>query len=371
MYYLFTYSMSFLHIALPLGVDIGLAGVAAFYLTRLRPPSNDNVISIFGAKPGGQDSDKSGRHVPCIAHRGAGFDAPENTLQAFKYCVERDCRFVEFDVRTSMDGKLVLLHDKGLQRVAESSISDIQGIEWDKIKNIDVGANHPNRSQFKKVHLCLLDDALDYLIEKKVKFIIDVKGDDKRIIEGILKTFVERPILYKFAVVTCFNPFVLYQIRRKDPEIVGALSYRPYCFSAQDYDAENGPTTARFDKNLPLQTLLKFLDFLHSILWRTSAKWCNVSAVLLHKDIVSPQEVSYWRNRGVYCCGWCVNRPLEKLYWRGILKAPYLANTLVGEPSVDTTIRGDSNKDSAEPRSAAALVDKILDNEKIITTGQH
>lgn len=60
-------------------------------------------------------------------------------------CVERNCKFIEIDVRSLADGQLVLLHDRGLQRLAESNITDIRTVNWDKIKDLDIGVNHPNR----------------------------------------------------------------------------------------------------------------------------------------------------------------------------------------------------------------------------------
>ncbi|XP_026725635.1 glycerophosphodiester phosphodiesterase 1 isoform X2 [Trichoplusia ni] len=325
---------------LPFGLDVGLLGLSAYYLTRLRKPEPENVINIFGPEPWSKESQTCpDKVVRCIAHRGAGLDAPENTLEAFKYCVERDCHIVELDVRTTKDGKLLLLHDQGLERLTGKDITNVHNMEWDKLKDIDVGATHPNRKQFKDVKLCLLDDALDYLMAHKVRVIIDVKGDNRMVVNGILKTFAARPTLYQYAAVTCFNPFILYQIRKNDPQIVGALSYMPYGFSSQDYNAEQGPNNPRFADNLALHGLLRAADVTYGLLWRWCARWCAVSAVLLHKDIVSPSEVQYWRWLGVRCAGWCVNRPLEKLYWRGVLKAPYLANTLLGEPDINESSR--------------------------------
>ncbi|XP_045456785.1 glycerophosphodiester phosphodiesterase 1 [Melitaea cinxia] len=243
--FLFTF-VSMLRTVLPFGLDVGLLGVAAYYLTMLKKPDKFNVENIFGPEPSSKDGTVyPEKVVKCIAHRGAGFDAPENTLEAFKYCAERDCNFVELDVRTSKDGQLVLLHDQGLERLTGTNITNVKSVDWDTIKNIDIGATHPNRHQFKEVHLCRLEDALDYLLSKNCRMIIDVKGEDKQVINGILNTFSSRPLLYKFAAVTTFNPLILYQIRKKDPQIVGAISYRPYCFSAQDYDAENGPSNPR------------------------------------------------------------------------------------------------------------------------------
>ena len=42
-----------------------------------------------------------------LAHRGAGFLAPENTLKAFATVAAVGCFAVEFDVRLSLDGELV------------------------------------------------------------------------------------------------------------------------------------------------------------------------------------------------------------------------------------------------------------------------
>ncbi|KAJ0169849.1 hypothetical protein K1T71_014455 [Dendrolimus kikuchii] len=351
---------------LPLGLDVGIVGISAYYLSRLKKPDQKNVLSVFGPEPGSKESETNPEKVvKCIAHRGAALDAPENTLQAFKYCVERDCNFVELDVRSCQDGKLVLLHDQGLGRLAGNNVTDIRIMDWDKIKDIDIGTNHPNRQHFKEVHLCLLDEALDYLLANNVRMIIDIKGDDNQVIDGILKTFAARPTLYQYAAVTCFNPTVLYQIRSEDPQIVGAISYRPYCFSAQDYDADNGATNPRYPDNMPMQMALRVVDFFHSFVWRWSARWCSASAVLLHKDIVSPCEVSYWRALGIRCVGWCVNRPLEKLYWRSVLRAPYLANTLLGEPDVD------KNQDKESNDEPGPLVDKMLEPERQMSSEQN
>jgi glycerophosphoryl diester phosphodiesterase len=45
-----------------------------------------------------------------IAHRGACWNAPENTLEAFELAIEERADYVEFDVR-DRDGELVICHD--------------------------------------------------------------------------------------------------------------------------------------------------------------------------------------------------------------------------------------------------------------------
>ena len=47
-----------------------------------------------------------------IAHRGASFDLPENTLPAFERAIEMGADYVEFDVHGDRDGGLVVTHDR-------------------------------------------------------------------------------------------------------------------------------------------------------------------------------------------------------------------------------------------------------------------
>ena len=46
-----------------------------------------------------------------IAHRGASFDFPENTLPAFERAIEIGADYVEFDVHPDRAGALVVTHD--------------------------------------------------------------------------------------------------------------------------------------------------------------------------------------------------------------------------------------------------------------------
>jgi glycerophosphoryl diester phosphodiesterase len=46
-----------------------------------------------------------------IAHRGASWDAPENTIPAFQRAIEVGADYIEFDVQASRDGELVVFHD--------------------------------------------------------------------------------------------------------------------------------------------------------------------------------------------------------------------------------------------------------------------
>jgi glycerophosphoryl diester phosphodiesterase len=56
-----------------------------------------------------------------IAHRGASWDEPENTLPAFERAIAVGADFVEFDVQAAGDGELVVFHDLDLDRLTPLS----------------------------------------------------------------------------------------------------------------------------------------------------------------------------------------------------------------------------------------------------------
>lgn len=56
---------------------------------------------------------------PVIGHRGAAGSAPENTLAGLRRAKALGCRWVEFDLRLTADGALILLHDTRIDRTTD------------------------------------------------------------------------------------------------------------------------------------------------------------------------------------------------------------------------------------------------------------
>ena len=53
-----------------------------------------------------------------LGHRGAPYDAPENTLASFARALEQGADGVELDVRRARDGVPVIIHDETLDRTS-------------------------------------------------------------------------------------------------------------------------------------------------------------------------------------------------------------------------------------------------------------
>jgi glycerophosphoryl diester phosphodiesterase len=75
---------------------------------------------------------------PVVGHRGAAAHAPENTLAGFRTAHALGCGWVEFDVRLSRDGGLVVCHDDSLQRTTTSG-GRISTLPLDAIRRCDAG----------------------------------------------------------------------------------------------------------------------------------------------------------------------------------------------------------------------------------------
>lgn len=56
------------------------------------------------------------KNVLVAAHRGDWRNAPENSIQALKNCIDMGVDIVEIDLKKTKDGQLILMHDKTIDR---------------------------------------------------------------------------------------------------------------------------------------------------------------------------------------------------------------------------------------------------------------
>lgn len=63
--------------------------------------------------------DKDSKKVIVVSHRGDWRNAPENSLQAFKNCIEMGADMIEIDLKKTKDNQLVLMHDNTIDRTTD------------------------------------------------------------------------------------------------------------------------------------------------------------------------------------------------------------------------------------------------------------
>ncbi|GIY63539.1 putative secreted protein [Caerostris darwini] len=141
----------------------------------------------------------------------------------------------------------------------------------------------------------------------------------------VSEMFTKHKELYQQALVASFYPSFIYQLRRVDPKIVTALTFRPKFISLTDIP--NGKP--RFDGSLK-NALARAGDFalewaFHNLLWYVT----GASAVLIHKDYLSAEYVRMWRSRNIQVIAWTPNHRLEKEHVRKVLNVTYITDTLL------------------------------------------
>ncbi len=76
--------------------------------------------------------------VEIIAHRGASYDAPENTMASFRLGWEKHAN-VELDVYLSKDNRMVVIHDASTKRTAGVDLK-VKESNADQLRALDVGS---------------------------------------------------------------------------------------------------------------------------------------------------------------------------------------------------------------------------------------
>jgi len=73
------------------------------------------------------------------AHRGAMDTHPENTISAFKEAIRLGAHMIEFDVRITKDKKLVIMHDRTVDRTSDGTGS-VTELTFEEIQMLDAGS---------------------------------------------------------------------------------------------------------------------------------------------------------------------------------------------------------------------------------------
>jgi glycerophosphoryl diester phosphodiesterase len=85
-------------------------------------------------------ADSSSTYAPEISgHRGTRVGAPENTIPAMEYARRAGADYVEFDVRWTKDGVMVIMHDASVVRTTNCK-GLVSSLTWAKLKTCDAGS---------------------------------------------------------------------------------------------------------------------------------------------------------------------------------------------------------------------------------------
>jgi glycerophosphoryl diester phosphodiesterase len=141
-----------------------------------------------------------------VAHRGAWRPAPQNSLEAFEEAVQLGCDAIELDVRRTLDGRVVVVHDA---RAGVRSIS--------KLTHEEIQARPRHR------HAPALEEVLE-LVAGRIGVDLELKEDGY--VEQAM-AIVKRRLAPEQYVVTSFRDSVLPTVRRTAPAVRTGLLLSP------------------------------------------------------------------------------------------------------------------------------------------------
>lgn len=149
-----------------------------------------------------------------VAHRGASFDAPENTVASFRLAWEQGTDAAELDIHQSKDGKIVVIHDATTKRnigvdrpVLEQTLEELRTLDAGSWKG----------AAWKGEKLPTLDEALATIPAGKRLFIeikcsAAVLPELERVIQASGKKAAQ-------LVIIAFDYDTIAQAKKRFPEI--------------------------------------------------------------------------------------------------------------------------------------------------------
>jgi glycerophosphoryl diester phosphodiesterase len=160
-----------------------------------------------------------------FAHRGASYEAPENTLAAFLLAIELGADGIEFDVQLSQDDQVVVIHDYELRKTtgAEGLVRDRT---LDELKELDAGSHFD--PAFADQRIPTLQEVID-TVGQRLLFNIELKsqrlGDDGLAAQVVRA--VEDSHLLDRVIVSSFDPLAVRRVKQLNPWIPTGLLYAP------------------------------------------------------------------------------------------------------------------------------------------------
>ena len=112
------------------------------------------------------------RHVVAISHRGEHLHHPENTIPAYEEAIRLGADFIEVDVQTTSDGRLVLSHDATVNRCTNGQ-GRISEMTFEQVEALDAGIK--SGPEFAGTRIPTFDQVLD-LASGKIGVYVDVKN---------------------------------------------------------------------------------------------------------------------------------------------------------------------------------------------------
>lgn len=156
------------------------------------------------------------------AHRGFSGKYPENTILAFKKCLDMDIYGIELDVHKTKDGKIVVIHDEKVDRTFNGH-GFVKDLTLKKLKSLN--SSFEGYQNNKECKIPTLEEVLILISPTNLILNIELKTDkvnypniEKDVLGLILKYNMKNRVL-----ISSFNGNSLKNFHKLDPSVKTAL----------------------------------------------------------------------------------------------------------------------------------------------------
>lgn len=158
--------------------------------------------------------------IELIGHRGYPAVYPENTILSFRKAIDAGCTGIELDLQLSKDNKVVVIHDKTLERTTNGD-SAVRDHTLKELKKLDAGRGEG---------IPALDEVLSdfsglvFLLELKVYY-----EEYINLCEEALKIVKNKRDALRQVIFTSFSPLAVKKIKELEPNAqTGLIFSKPW-----------------------------------------------------------------------------------------------------------------------------------------------
>jgi glycerophosphoryl diester phosphodiesterase len=151
--------------------------------------------------------------VEIIAHRGASWDAPENTLSSAKLAWTQGADALELDLHLTKDSELVVIHDEDLRRVAGDPRA-VAATTFAELRTLDVG--RWKNAQFEGEKIPTLKEVLSTMPGAK-RIFIEIKGGPE-VVDALDRCLADSKACAGSIVIISFDRFAVQVAKRAMPQ---------------------------------------------------------------------------------------------------------------------------------------------------------
>lgn len=147
-----------------------------------------------------------------IAHRGASAHEPENTLRSFRRALELGATAIEFDVRKTRDGHLVVMHDETVDRTTNGK-GRVSVMALSELRSLDAGLGE---------RVPTFEEAIE-MIGGKALLVVEIKV--RGLWADVVQTLRKEGSLGQ-ALIISFLAEEIAELKRAVPEVKAGVLFR-------------------------------------------------------------------------------------------------------------------------------------------------